>query len=105
VLVECLGPDLSRDFSTESHQKFQTELLNKGCLCEFVTVWSLFLFLFVTVFEEEGNCIVYLEMRADELMRHLILGELTNYRVVRTSPEPLHCLMSLFVVDCCHPHT
>jgi hypothetical protein len=23
-------------------------------------------------------------------MRHLISGELTNYRVVRTSPEPLH---------------
>jgi hypothetical protein len=44
----------------------------------------------VTVFEEEGNCIVCLEMRADELMRRLILGELTDYSVVRTSPEPLH---------------
>jgi hypothetical protein len=28
-------------------------------------------------------------MGADELMRRLISGELTNYRVVRTSPEPL----------------
>jgi hypothetical protein len=28
-------------------------------------------------------------MRADELIRHLISVELTNYRVVRTSPEPL----------------
>jgi hypothetical protein len=44
----------------------------------------------VTVFEEEGDCIVCLEMRADELMRRLISGELTNYSVVRTSPEPLH---------------
>jgi hypothetical protein len=43
----------------------------------------------VTVAEEEGDCIICLEMRADELMRHLISGELTNYRVVRTSPEPL----------------
>jgi hypothetical protein len=43
----------------------------------------------VTVFEEEGNCIVFLEMRVDELMRHLISGELTNYRAVHTSPEPL----------------
>jgi hypothetical protein len=43
----------------------------------------------VTVLEEEGNCIVCLEMRADELMRRLISGELTNYSVVRTSPEPL----------------
>jgi hypothetical protein len=43
----------------------------------------------VRVFEEEGNCIVCLEIRADELIRHLISGELTNYRVVRTSPEPL----------------
>jgi hypothetical protein len=42
--------------------------------------------------EEEGNCIVCLEMRADELMRRLISGELTNYSVVRTSPEPLHTL-------------
>jgi hypothetical protein len=32
-------------------------------------------------------------MRADELMRRLISGELTNYSVVRTSLEPLqqHC--------------
>jgi hypothetical protein len=29
-------------------------------------------------------------MRVGELMRHLISGELTDYRVVRTSPEPLH---------------
>jgi hypothetical protein len=28
-------------------------------------------------------------MRADELTRRLISGELTNYSVVRTSPEPL----------------
>jgi hypothetical protein len=44
----------------------------------------------VRVFEEEGDCIVCLEMRADELIRRLISGELTNYSVVRTSPEPLH---------------
>jgi hypothetical protein len=31
-------------------------------------------------------------MRADELMRHLISGKLTNYRVVRTSLELLHTL-------------
>jgi hypothetical protein len=43
----------------------------------------------VTVSEVERDCIVCLEMRADELMRHLISGELTNYRVVRTSPEKL----------------
>jgi hypothetical protein len=43
----------------------------------------------VTVFEEEGNCIVCLETRADELMRRLILGKLTDYSIVRTSPEPL----------------
>jgi hypothetical protein len=43
----------------------------------------------VTVFEQEGNCVVCPEMRADELMRHLISGELTNYRVVRTIAEPL----------------
>jgi hypothetical protein len=49
----------------------------------------------VTVFEEEGNCIVCLEMRADELMRHLISGELTKHRVVRTSPEPLQLMMRL----------
>jgi hypothetical protein len=29
-------------------------------------------------------------MRADELIRRLISGELTNYSVVRTSLEPLH---------------
>jgi hypothetical protein len=44
----------------------------------------------VTVLKEEGDCIVCLEMRADERMRHLISGKLTDYRVVRTSPEPLH---------------
>ena len=49
----------------------------------------------VTVFKEEVNCIVCLEIRADELMRRLISGELTNYNVVRTSSEPLHlCLRS-----------
>jgi hypothetical protein len=41
------------------------------------------------VSEEEGDCIVCLEMRANELMRRLKSGELTNYRVVRTSSEPL----------------
>jgi hypothetical protein len=51
----------------------------------------------VRIFEEEGNCIVCLEMRADELMRHLISGELTNYRVVRTSPEPLHQSTNFFL--------
>jgi hypothetical protein len=44
----------------------------------------------VAVLEEEGDCIVCLEMRANELMRRLISSELANYRVVRTSPEPLH---------------
>jgi hypothetical protein len=43
----------------------------------------------VRVFEEEGNCIVCLEIRADELIRRLISGKLTNYSVVRTSLEPL----------------
>jgi hypothetical protein len=33
-------------------------------------------------------------MRADKLMRRLILGKLTNYSVVRTSPEPLHTLLA-----------
>jgi hypothetical protein len=33
----------------------------------------------VRVFEEVGDCIVCLEIRADELMRHLNSGELTNY--------------------------
>jgi hypothetical protein len=36
------------------------------------------------------DCIVCLEMRAGELIRRLISGELTNYEVVQTSPEPLH---------------
>jgi hypothetical protein len=39
----------------------------------------------VTIFEEEGNCIVCLDMRADKLVRHLISGELTSYRIVCTS--------------------
>jgi hypothetical protein len=43
----------------------------------------------VRVFEEEGDCSVCLEMSDDELMRHLISGELTNYRVVCTRPKPL----------------
>jgi predicted RNA-binding protein YlxR (DUF448 family) len=34
--------------------------------------------------EEERDCIVCLEMRADELMRRLVSGDLTNYSVVRT---------------------
>jgi hypothetical protein len=46
-------------------------------------------FVLVRVFEEKGDCIVCLEIRADKLMRRLISGELTNYSVVRTSPEPL----------------
>jgi hypothetical protein len=33
---------------------------------------------FVTVLEEEGNCIVCLEMRADELIRRLISGRSTD---------------------------
>jgi hypothetical protein len=53
------------------------------------------LFISVRVSKEEGDCIVCLEMRADDLMRHLISGELTNYRVVRTSPEPLHTLSAM----------
>jgi hypothetical protein len=44
----------------------------------------------VTVFEEEASCIVCLEIEADELIRRLISGELTNYSVVRTSLELLH---------------
>jgi hypothetical protein len=43
----------------------------------------------VTVFEEDGDCIVCLEMRADELMRHLIPGELADYKIVRTNSDPL----------------
>jgi hypothetical protein len=38
------------------------------------------------------DCIVCLKMRAGELIRRLISGELTNYEVVQTSPEPLHTL-------------
>jgi hypothetical protein len=44
----------------------------------------------VRVSEEEGDCIVCLEMRADEILKRLISGELTNYRVVRTRPKSLH---------------
>jgi hypothetical protein len=43
----------------------------------------------VTILEGKRGCIVYLEMRTDKLMRRIISGELTNYSVVRTSPEPL----------------
>jgi hypothetical protein len=46
-------------------------------------------FINVTVSWEERDCIVYLEIRPDELIRRLISGELTNYSVVRTSLEPL----------------
>jgi hypothetical protein len=56
-------------------------------------------FVFVTVLKEEWDCIVCLEMRADELMRHLISGKLTNYRVVRTSPEPLQFSVLLSHMD------
>jgi hypothetical protein len=48
----------------------------------------------VTVSKEEGDCIVYLEIRANKLIRHLVLGKLTNYRVVRTSLELLHTLLA-----------
>jgi hypothetical protein len=41
------------------------------------------------VSEGERDCIDCLEMGADQLMKHLISGELANYRVVPTSPEPL----------------
>jgi hypothetical protein len=54
------------------------------------------------VFEEEGNCIVCLEIRADELMRHLISGELANYRLVRTSPKPLQ--LRAWFMACIHTH-
>jgi hypothetical protein len=37
----------------------------------------------VTVFKEEGDCIICLGMRADKVMRHLVFGELSNYRIVR----------------------
>jgi hypothetical protein len=50
----------------------------------------------VRVLEEEGNCIVCLEMRADVLIRRLISGELTNYSVVRTSLEPLQKMIRYF---------
>jgi hypothetical protein len=55
-------------------------------------VWTAMTLAFfaVTVSWEERDCIVCLEIRADELMRRLISGELTNYSVVRTGPEPLH---------------
>jgi hypothetical protein len=43
---------------------------------------------------EEGDCIVCLEIRADKLIRRLILGKLTIYSVVRTSLEPLHTLLA-----------
>jgi hypothetical protein len=46
------------------------------------------------------DCIVCLEMRADELMRRLISGELANYSVVRTSPEPLHHLYLPTALQC-----
>jgi hypothetical protein len=46
----------------------------------------------VRVFEGKRGCIVCLEMRVDKLIRRLISGELTNYSVIRTSPEPLHTL-------------
>jgi hypothetical protein len=39
-------------------------------------------------------------MRTDELMRPLTSGELTNYRVVRTSPEPLHHLVKHDICGC-----
>jgi hypothetical protein len=48
----------------------------------------------VRVSSKEGNCIVCLEIRADELIRRLILGKLTNYSVVRTSLELLHTLLA-----------
>jgi hypothetical protein len=51
-------------------------------------------FNFVAALKEEGDCIVCLEMRGNELMRRLIFSELTNYRVVRTSPE----LLQIWVV-------
>jgi hypothetical protein len=37
-------------------------------------------------------------MRADELMRRLISGELTNYGVVRTSPEPLQIVRATYTL-------
>jgi hypothetical protein len=49
----------------------------------------------VTVLEEERDGIACLEMRADKLMRHIISGELANYRVVRSSPEPLQKTMTV----------
>jgi hypothetical protein len=56
-----------------------------------VSVFARMSILFVTVSEEEGDCNVCLEMRADKRMRRLMSGELTDYRVVRTRPKPLHC--------------
>jgi hypothetical protein len=46
----------------------------------------------VRVIGGRGTALFSLEMRAGELIRRLISGELTNYEVVRTSPEPLHTL-------------
>jgi hypothetical protein len=43
---------------------------------------------------EEGDCIVCLEIRANKLIRRLILGKLTIYSVVRTSLEPLQLCYS-----------
>jgi hypothetical protein len=57
----------------------------------------------VRVFEEEGDCIVCLEMRADKLMRRLISGELTIYSVVRTSPEPLQYRQIVLLVSAAKP--
>jgi hypothetical protein len=55
--------------------------------------------IFVTVFEEEENCIVCLEMRADRPMRHLILGELTNYEVVCTMSRTVTNLFEVGAVS------
>jgi hypothetical protein len=49
-------------------------------------------FITVRVIGGRGTALFSLEMRAGELIRRLISGELTNYEVVRTSPEPLHTL-------------
>jgi hypothetical protein len=48
---------------------------------------------------KRGDCIVCLEMRTDELMRRLISGELTNYRVVHTRPKPLQHSIDLLGVS------
>ena len=44
------------------------------------TSWS-FGYLICKGYREKTDCIVCLEMRADELMRRLISGELTNYKL------------------------